>query len=62
MATDKKHALGRLNWVLPTESGVVVRSDVPPGALEAGLRAALRLGPVAGRRTALPVRSEARPS
>ncbi len=44
MATDKKHALGRLNWVLPTETGVVTRSDVPPAAVEAGLTAALRLG------------------
>jgi 3-dehydroquinate synthetase len=42
MATDKKHALGRLNWVLPTESGVIIRSDVPAEAVEAGLAAALR--------------------
>jgi 3-dehydroquinate synthase len=45
MATDKKYAMGRLNWVLPTGSGVVIRSDVPPEAVEAGLVAALRLGP-----------------
>jgi shikimate kinase/3-dehydroquinate synthase len=44
MATDKKHATGRLTWVLPTETGVVVRSDVPPEAVEAGLAAALRIG------------------
>ena len=43
MATDKKHAMGRLNWVLPTESGVDIRSDVPPDAVAAGLAAALRL-------------------
>jgi shikimate kinase/3-dehydroquinate synthase len=43
MATDKKHALGRLNWVLPTATGVVVRSDVPAEAVAAGLAAALRL-------------------
>ena len=49
MATDKKHAMGRLNWVLPTGSGVVIRSDVPPRAVEAGLAAALRLG--LGRRS-----------
>jgi 3-dehydroquinate synthase len=49
MATDKKHAEGRLSWVLPTESGVVVRSDVPPSAVEAGLTAALR-APRRGRR------------
>jgi 3-dehydroquinate synthase len=46
MATDKKHALGRLNWVLPAETGVVVRSDVPAEAVAAGLAAALRLAPV----------------
>jgi len=27
--TDKKHAAGRLRWVLPTADGVVVRDDVP---------------------------------
>jgi 3-dehydroquinate synthase len=47
MATDKKHALGRLSWVLPTETGVVVRSDVPGEAVEAGLSAALRGSAVA---------------
>ncbi|HVA88063.1 MAG TPA: hypothetical protein VNF73_17295 [Candidatus Saccharimonadales bacterium] len=29
LGTDKKHAAGRLRWVLPAESGVVVRNDVP---------------------------------
>jgi hypothetical protein len=43
MASDKKHALGKLNWVLPTESGVAIRSDVPATAVQAGLAAALRL-------------------
>jgi 3-dehydroquinate synthetase len=47
MAGDKKHAAGRLNWVLPTESGVVIRSDVPAEAVEAGLTAALRTVPSA---------------
>lgn len=28
LATDKKHRSGRLRWVLPTESGVEVRSDI----------------------------------
>ena len=28
-ASDKKHAAGRLRWVLPTADGVVVRDDVP---------------------------------
>jgi shikimate kinase / 3-dehydroquinate synthase len=46
MATDKKHALGRLSWVLPTAGGVVVRGDVPAEAVAAGLAAALRLAPV----------------
>ncbi len=46
METDKKHGLGRLSWVLPTDSGVVVRSDVPVEAVEAGLAAALRLAGV----------------
>ena len=44
MATDKKHSMGRLSWVLPTESGVAVRSDVPADAVAAGLAAALRVG------------------
>ena len=47
MATDKKHALGRLSWVLPATTGVVVRSDVPAEAVAAGLAAALRFPPIA---------------
>ncbi|MGD0863452.1 MAG: 3-dehydroquinate synthase [Candidatus Limnocylindrales bacterium] len=43
MATDKKHAFGRLNWVLPLKTGVAIRSDVPAEAVAAGLAAALRL-------------------
>ena len=46
MATDKKHSLGRLSWVLPTATGVVVRSDVPADAVADGLAAALRLAPI----------------
>jgi 3-dehydroquinate synthase len=34
MATDKKHAAGRLRWVLPTADGVVVRDDVDAGIVE----------------------------
>ncbi|HEY7523633.1 MAG TPA: bifunctional shikimate kinase/3-dehydroquinate synthase [Candidatus Limnocylindrales bacterium] len=34
LATDKKHARGRLRWVLPTGDGVVVRSDVPADLVE----------------------------
>jgi 3-dehydroquinate synthetase/shikimate kinase len=60
MASDKKHAMGRLNWVLPTESGVVIRSDVPPGAVEAGLAAALRLESGDGRRPARPAGADGR--
>jgi shikimate kinase/3-dehydroquinate synthase len=59
MATDKKHATGRLSWVLPTETGVTVRSDVPPEAVEAGLAAALRMKPAAVRPAAEEIRSEA---
>jgi shikimate kinase/3-dehydroquinate synthase len=39
---DKKRAAGKLRWVLPLESGVVVRSDVPAEAVEAGLAAVLQ--------------------
>ena len=42
LATDKKHALGRLNWVLPTDGGVTIRSDVPAEVVDLGLAAALR--------------------
>ena len=41
LSRDKKHAGGRLRWVLPTGSGVVVRSDVPEDAVWAGIGAAL---------------------
>lgn len=41
LAADKKHAGGRLRWVLVGESGPVVRSDVPDEAVQAGLSAAL---------------------
>jgi shikimate kinase/3-dehydroquinate synthase len=34
MGTDKKHAAGRLRWVLPTEQAVVVRADVPADLVE----------------------------
>lgn len=35
--TDKKHAGGRLRWVLPTGDGMVVRDDVPTEAVEAAV-------------------------
>ena len=44
LARDKKHAAGRLRWVLPTGSGVTVRTDVPEEAVAAGIAAALAGG------------------
>jgi 3-dehydroquinate synthetase/shikimate kinase len=38
LGTDKKHAGGRLRWVLPTANGVEVRSDVPDDVVEAAAR------------------------
>jgi len=34
LGTDKKHAAGRLRWVLPTADGVVVRDDIDPQIVE----------------------------
>ena len=34
LATDKKHASGRLRWVLPTADGVTVRNDIEADAVE----------------------------
>jgi shikimate kinase/3-dehydroquinate synthase len=39
--TDKKHAGGRLRWVLPTADGSVVRDDVPDDAVAAAVRGIL---------------------
>jgi 3-dehydroquinate synthase len=47
LAADKKHADGRLRWVLPTADGVVVRDDIDPGTVErvaAGLLATAEHG------------------
>jgi len=41
IASDKKHAGGRLRWVLPTAAGVTVRSDVPDEVVEAAARGVL---------------------
>jgi 3-dehydroquinate synthase len=41
IATDKKHAGGRLRWVLPTAAGVTVRSDVADEVVEAAARGVL---------------------
>jgi 3-dehydroquinate synthetase len=38
---DKKHSGGRLRWIVPVESGVEVRSDVPDVAVEAGIAAVI---------------------
>jgi 3-dehydroquinate synthase len=35
LGTDKKHAGGRLRWILPTATGVVVSSEVPDEVVEA---------------------------
>ena len=42
LGTDKKHAGGRLRWVLPTADGVVVRSDVPDAVVDAAIARAAR--------------------
>jgi 3-dehydroquinate synthase len=34
LTKDKKHARGRLRWVIPTADGVVVRTDVPADLVE----------------------------
>jgi 3-dehydroquinate synthase len=41
IVTDKKHAGGRLRWVLPAATGVTVRSDVPDENVEAAARGIL---------------------
>ena len=49
--TDKKHAEGRLRWVLPTGDGVTIRDDVPAepvaAAVASVLAGALTGGPAA---------------
>jgi 3-dehydroquinate synthetase len=45
LGTDKKHAGGRLRWVLPTETGVVVRDDVPSELVEAAIAELLAPAP-----------------
>jgi 3-dehydroquinate synthase len=41
IVTDKKHAGGRLRWVLPTADGVTVRSDVADEVVEVAARGVL---------------------
>ena len=47
--TDKKHAAGRLRWVLPTADGVVVRDDVPDDGRRGGDRRVVAGAPGGGR-------------
>ena len=44
LAADKKHAAGRLRWVLPTSSGVVVRDDIEPAVVEGAASSLLAAG------------------
>jgi 3-dehydroquinate synthetase len=48
LAADKKHAGGRLRWVLPNADGVVIRDDIEPGVVADA--AAAILAPVASAR------------
>jgi 3-dehydroquinate synthetase/shikimate kinase len=41
LGTDKKHAGGRLRWVLPTADGVELRADVPDAVVAAAIAALL---------------------
>jgi 3-dehydroquinate synthetase len=47
LATDKKHAAGRLRWVLPTADGVVVRDDVPTEVVASAAASLLAVGSTA---------------
>jgi shikimate kinase/3-dehydroquinate synthase len=44
LAADKKHAGGRLRWVLPTATGVEIRSDVPDDLVRTAASAMLGVG------------------
>ena len=44
LATDKKHADGRLRWVLPTAEGVTVRDDIAPDVVERAAASLLGVG------------------
>jgi shikimate kinase/3-dehydroquinate synthase len=44
LATDKKHAAGRLRWVLPTASGIEVRDDIEPAVVERAASSLLAAG------------------
>ncbi|MFP5343560.1 MAG: bifunctional shikimate kinase/3-dehydroquinate synthase [Candidatus Limnocylindria bacterium] len=47
LATDKKHAGGRLRWVLPSADGVVVRDDVPAEVVASAATSLLAVGSAA---------------
>ena len=44
LASDKKHAGGRLRWVLPTADGIVVRDDIEPHVVERAASTLLAAG------------------
>jgi 3-dehydroquinate synthase len=47
LAADKKHAGGRLRWVLPTATGVEVHPDVPDAVVQAAAASLLAAGAAA---------------
>jgi 3-dehydroquinate synthetase len=57
MSADKKHVAGRLNWVLPANDGVEIRSDVPEEVVRAALAGVLEAaGAPAAAASKAPVR------
>jgi 3-dehydroquinate synthetase/shikimate kinase len=44
LASDKKHAAGRMRWVLPTAEGYLVRDDVDPALVERAASSLLGVG------------------
>jgi 3-dehydroquinate synthetase/shikimate kinase len=44
LGADKKHAAGKLRWVLPTATGVEVRDDIPPSMVESAVAGLLGAG------------------
>ena len=47
LGSDKKHAAGKLRWILPTADGVVVRDDVDPKIVERAAASMLTVGSAA---------------
>ena len=47
LASDKKHRAGRLRWVLPTATGVEVRSDIPDAIVREAASSLLAAGSAA---------------